>query len=292
MINNKTPCQDCNNIIIYNHNGTKPMFCRNCKLRKNREWYYNNKDKANKKHKEWLENNKKRVKDTTIKYRNKNREKINSNKRAYYYKNINKVREINRLYYNNRRIGGDEITSDDWQKIKDAYDNRCIKCGKSNNLTIDHIIPVSKGGKNSIKNIQPLCQSCNSKKYNKYPKTILTAGTFDLLHKGHINILKKSRMLGDRLIVMLSTEDFNKKKGKKSLMSYKDRKQILESLVYVNKVVPETSWEDKAYYIEKFNVNTFTIGSDWEGHFDYLPCEVVIFPRTEGVSSTKLRGKK
>lgn len=122
-------------------------------------------------------------------------------------------------------------------------------------------------------------------------KRIMTYGTFDLLHYGHINILKRAKSLGDYLIVGLSSDEFNELKGKKSVMSYEERKEILESIRYVDKVIKESSWEQKVDDIIKYNIDVFVIGDDWEGKFDFLKeyCEVVYLPRTKSISTTLLK---
>lgn len=125
-------------------------------------------------------------------------------------------------------------------------------------------------------------------------RTILTYGTFDLLHIGHINLLKRARNLGDRLIVALSTDEFNwKEKGKTCSNSYEDRKIILESLRFVDLVIPEESWEQKKTDVVTYGVDVFVIGDDWEGHFDFLKdqCEVVYLPRTANVSTTDIKNQ-
>jgi len=125
-------------------------------------------------------------------------------------------------------------------------------------------------------------------------RTILTYGTFDLLHIGHINLLRRARNLGDRLIVALSTDEFNwVEKNKTCTNSYKDRKVILESLRFVDLVIPEESWEQKNTDVEKYNVDVFVIGDDWKGHFDFLKdkCEVVYLPRTANVSTTEIKNQ-
>ena len=122
-------------------------------------------------------------------------------------------------------------------------------------------------------------------------KRVMTYGTFDLLHYGHINILKRSKSLGDYLIVGLASDEFNELKGKKSVMSYEERKEILESIRYVDKVIKESSWEQKVDDIIKYNIDVFVIGDDWEGKFDFLKeyCEVVYLPRTKSISTTLLK---
>ena len=122
-------------------------------------------------------------------------------------------------------------------------------------------------------------------------KRVMTYGTFDLLHYGHINILKRAKSLGDYLIVGLSSDEFNELKGKKSVMSYEERKEILESIRYVDKVIKESNWEQKVDDMIKYNIDVFVIGDDWEGKFDFLKeyCEVVYLPRTKSISTTLLK---
>lgn len=122
-------------------------------------------------------------------------------------------------------------------------------------------------------------------------KKILTYGTFDLLHFGHINLLKRAKDLGDYLIVGLSTDEFNELKGKKSYFSYDKREYMLESVKYVDEVIKENSWEQKIEDIKKYNIDIFVMGNDWKGKFDYLQeyCEVVYLPRTEGISTTEIK---
>lgn len=122
-------------------------------------------------------------------------------------------------------------------------------------------------------------------------KRVITYGTYDLLHWGHINLLKRAKELGDYLIVGLSTDDFNRKKHKSVYHGYNERKLILESIRYVDKVIKESSWEQKVRDIKEYNIDIFVMGSDWEGEFDFLKeyCEVVYLPRTEGISSTKIK---
>ena len=120
--------------------------------------------------------------------------------------------------------------------------------------------------------------------------TVITYGTFDLFHYGHYMLLKRASLLGDRLVVFLSTDEFNKIKGKKSFLNYKERYDILNDLNFVNLILPESSWEQKERDIELFDDDTiFVMGSDWKGKFDYLNCKVVYLDRTEGISSTKIK---
>jgi len=122
-------------------------------------------------------------------------------------------------------------------------------------------------------------------------KKVITYGTFDLLHSGHINILKRAKNLGDYLIVAVSSDEFNAIKGKKAYHSFEDRKHILEAIRYVDEVIPEHHWDQKIEDVQKHNVDAFVMGDDWEGKFDFLQdyCEVIYLPRTEGISTTKIK---
>jgi glycerol-3-phosphate cytidylyltransferase len=123
-------------------------------------------------------------------------------------------------------------------------------------------------------------------------KRVITYGTFDLLHYGHINLLKRAKELGDYLIVGLSTDKFNSiEKGKKTYFSYEERKQLLESIRYVDLVIPECNWEQKITDISEYRADVFVIGNDWQGKFDYLNdlCEVIYLPRTPEISTTKIK---
>ncbi|MBQ3060685.1 MAG: glycerol-3-phosphate cytidylyltransferase [Desulfovibrio sp.] len=122
-------------------------------------------------------------------------------------------------------------------------------------------------------------------------KRILTYGTFDVLHYGHINLLKRAKALGDYLIVGLSTDNFNNIKNKKSYYSFYQRKLILESIRYVDLVIPEESWEQKIHDIKFYKADIFVMGDDWEGKFDFLSkqCDIIYLPRTPEISSTQTR---
>ena len=122
-------------------------------------------------------------------------------------------------------------------------------------------------------------------------KKIITYGTYDLLHWGHINLLKRARELGDHLTVGLSTDNFNKIKNKVAYHSYEERKLILESIRYVDTVIPEANWEQKISDVKKLDIGVFVIGEDWESKFDFLKeyCEVIYLKRTEGISTSKIK---
>lgn len=122
-------------------------------------------------------------------------------------------------------------------------------------------------------------------------KNVLTYGTYDLLHYGHMELLRRSRALGDRLYVGLSTDLFNEKKEKTSHFNYEQREQMLNGVKYVDHVFEENDWEQKIEDILKYKIDVLVMGSDWTGKFDYLKeyCEVIYLPRTEGISSSKIK---
>ena len=122
-------------------------------------------------------------------------------------------------------------------------------------------------------------------------KKIITYGTFDLFHIGHLRILKRVKNLGQHLTVAISTDEFNAVKGKKTLIPYEQRKEIVENVKCVDLVIPETCWEQKENDIKTFNINILAMGNDWEGKFDFLRehCEVVYLPRTDNISSTEIK---
>lgn len=123
-------------------------------------------------------------------------------------------------------------------------------------------------------------------------KRIITYGTFDLLHYGHINLLRRAKALGDYLIVALSTDEFNlKEKNKKSYFSYQVRKQLLEAIRYVDLVIPEENWEQKQKDIKEYHIDIFVMGDDWKGQFDFLKeeCDVVYLTRTPEISTTQIK---
>ncbi|RYH01034.1 glycerol-3-phosphate cytidylyltransferase [Salipiger sp. IMCC34102] len=123
-------------------------------------------------------------------------------------------------------------------------------------------------------------------------KRVLTYGTFDTLHYGHIRLLQRARALGDYLIVGLSTDAFNSIKNKQAFHSWEERKAHLEALRYVDLVIPENDWDQKRADVTLYHVDVFTMGSDWEGEFDFISdlCEVTYLPRTDSISSTMIRG--
>lgn len=123
-------------------------------------------------------------------------------------------------------------------------------------------------------------------------RKVITYGTFDLLHYGHINLLKRAKALGDYLIVGLSTDEFNWNcKQKRCYFTYEQRKQLLEAIRYVDLVIPERNWEQKSSDIREFHIDTFVMGDDWAGKFDFLKdlCEVHYLPRTPEVSTTQIK---
>ena len=123
-------------------------------------------------------------------------------------------------------------------------------------------------------------------------KRVITYGTFDLLHYGHINLLRRAKELGDYLIVALSTDEFNSvEKNKICYFSYEQRKSLLEAIRYVDLVIPEENWEQKRQDVKEYHIDTFVRGDDWKGKFDFLKdsCEVVYLPRTPEISSTQIK---
>ena len=123
-------------------------------------------------------------------------------------------------------------------------------------------------------------------------RKVITYGTFDLLHAGHINLLRRAKELGDYLIVVVSTDEFNwHEKQKKCYFSYEERKKLVEAVRYVDLVIPEENWDQKISDVKEYHVDTFVMGDDWKGKFDFLKdyCEVVYLPRTEGISTTKIK---
>ncbi|MFV0342351.1 MAG: glycerol-3-phosphate cytidylyltransferase [Anaerocolumna sp.] len=122
-------------------------------------------------------------------------------------------------------------------------------------------------------------------------RKVITYGTYDLLHVGHINILRRAKEYGDYLVVVLSSDEFNTIKHKTAYHSYEDRKVILEAIKYVDEVIPEFTWEQKISDVVDNNIDVFVMGDDWTGQFDFLKehCEVVYLPRTEGISTSKIK---
>jgi glycerol-3-phosphate cytidylyltransferase len=123
-------------------------------------------------------------------------------------------------------------------------------------------------------------------------KRVITYGTFDLLHYGHINLLRRAKALGDYLIVALSTDEFNRElKSKPNYFDYQTRELMLDAIRYVDLVIPEQNWEQKIDDIKLYKVDTFVMGNDWAGKFDYLReyCEVIYLDKTPEISSTSIR---
>lgn len=124
-------------------------------------------------------------------------------------------------------------------------------------------------------------------------KRVITYGTFDLLHYGHINLLRRAKEMGDFLVVALSTDEFNwKDKQKKCYFTYEQRKALLEAIRYVDLVIPETCWEQKRSDVHDHHIDTFVMGDDWKGQFDFLKeegVEVVYLSRTPEISTTQIK---
>ena len=122
-------------------------------------------------------------------------------------------------------------------------------------------------------------------------KKVITYGTFDLFHFGHLEILRRAKELGDYLVVAVSTDGFNKIKGKKYIYPFEQRIKIIEAIKYVDKVIPEKNWEQKRKDIMFHNIDIFTMGDDWKENFDELKdiCKVIYLERTKGISTSNLR---
>ncbi len=125
----------------------------------------------------------------------------------------------------------------------------------------------------------------------KKEKIVLTYGTFDMFHIGHLNLLNRLKRLGDKLIVAVSTDEFNSIKGKKTLIPFEQRALIVQNIKCVDMVISEKNWEQKIDDIKKYNVDIFAMGDDWKGKFDFLKdyCEVIYLPRTQNISTTELK---
>ncbi len=125
---------------------------------------------------------------------------------------------------------------------------------------------------------------------NSY-KRVITYGTFDMFHIGHLELLKRMKTLASEVVVAVSTDEFNEIKGKKTIIPYDQRAQIIDALVYVDKVIPENNWEQKVDDISHHSIDLFVMGDDWKGTFDFLKkhCDVLYLPRTGGISSSKLK---
>lgn len=126
-------------------------------------------------------------------------------------------------------------------------------------------------------------------------RRVLTYGTYDLLHYGHIRLLQRARALGDYLVVALSTDEFNAGKGKTSFYPYETRKEMLEGVRYVDLVIPESSWDQKIHDVQEYHIDVVVMGDDWAGdpRFECLRdyCEVVYLDRTEGISTTDVKAR-
>lgn len=124
-------------------------------------------------------------------------------------------------------------------------------------------------------------------------RVVLTYGTYDLFHVGHLRLLERARALGTKLVVGVSTDEFNAQKNKQSIIPFPHRREIVQALRCVDLAFPETTWDQKVADIKKYDVDVFVMGDDWTGKFDFLQehCEVVYLPRTEALSSTYLRAE-
>lgn len=120
---------------------------------------------------------------------------------------------------------------------------------------------------------------------------VITYGTFDLFHIGHLNLLKRAKKLGDFLIVAVSSDEFSRSKGKQPVFPLQQRMEILSSIRYVDQVIIENNWAQKVDDVKKYDVDIFVMGDDWQGKFDFLKehCKVIYLPRTKGISTTQIK---
>lgn len=181
-----------------------------------------------------------------------------------------------------------------WILLKDVYVEGAIDTGNCGGKA-PHLGQSEGTGKNSELAATSMLQTDDtppqSTKGKLGMKTVITFGTFDVFHIGHLNILRRARALGDRLIVGVSTDQLNvKKKGRPPVYSERDRMTIVASLDCVDEVFPEESLEWKGQYIQAHNGDVLVMGDDWEGRFDMYKelCEVVYLPRTENISTTEI----
>lgn len=122
-------------------------------------------------------------------------------------------------------------------------------------------------------------------------RKVITYGTFDCLHYGHIHLLRRAKELGNYLVVAISTDDFNVRKGKKAIQSLNERLELLNAIKYVDEIIFEENWEQKVNDVITHDISVFVMGDDWRGEFDFLStiCSVVYLERTKSISSTKIR---
>lgn len=159
---------------------------------------------------------------------------------------------------------------------------------------VDKLINREQKSEISVQNMEYYFKTSElNKMRSKTMKRVITYGTFDLLHYGHINILRRAKELGDYLVVVLSSDEFNwNEKQKKCYFTYEQRKKLLEAIRYVDLVIPETCWEQKRTDIHEYHIDTFVMGDDWEGKFDFLKeegVEVIYLPRTPEISTTQIK---
>lgn len=171
--------------------------------------------------------------------------------------------------------------------------NDVINNGISVNTVIDRLLSRSIRSEHKKSYLNLKFERELLKRKRTVMKRVITYGTFDLLHYGHINLLKRAKALGDYLVVCLSTDEFNwNEKQKKCYFTYEQRKALLESIRYVDLVIPENNWEQKKSDVHEYHIDTFVIGDDWEGKFDFLKAEgveVIYLPRTPEVSTTQIK---
>lgn len=148
----------------------------------------------------------------------------------------------------------------------------------------------------NISNLLDLKATLDGKNFNNNVKKgkvrVITYGTFDMIHAGHIRLLERAKALGDELIVAVSTDELNEFKHKEARVPFADRAKVVEALSMVDKVIPEADWQQKPSDMRKYNIDKFVMGDDWRGEFDYLEdlgVQVIYLPRTEGISTTQLK---
>lgn len=176
--------------------------------------------------------------------------------------------------------------------IKAVYD--VVKFGLDPKVAVTNLFNRKNKVEMSFSTLELLHENLEAKNTRSTKmKRVITYGTFDLLHYGHINLLRRAKALGDYLIVALSTDEFaTLQKKKVCYFNYAERKSLLEAMRYVDLVIPEESWEQKRDDCKQYHIDTFVMGDDWKGKFDYLEedgIEVVYLPRTPEISTTKIK---
>lgn len=243
-----------------------------------------------------------------------------SKEKKSLYSSVYRKNNLDHIIYKNklRKIskGGavGSFTYQEWEDKKISYENRCAKCGTHQdelenkygkhfkNLTVDHIIPLSRGGTNYIDNIVPLCVGCNSKKKDKMPIIGYVGATMDMLHTGHINLMERAKSMCDYLVVVLNTDEFVERfKGRKPIMPLQERINVIKNLWMVDEVGINESGEDSKPMLLKYKPNLIFVGDDYNFEsyckqmdftkewLDENNIQIIFLPRTPDISSTLLR---